>query len=73
MQNQTPTSIVIRWRTRLSTLTAVSAGVRPWASLTNIVDDATIDTEHEVEVTGLTPGATVFYSVGSTIQGAGWR
>ena len=68
LQNQTPTSITIRWS---SSCPGSDSRVK-WGSsagnLTNTVDDATVSTDHEVEVTGLTPGATVFYSVGSTTQ-----
>lgn len=34
-------------------------------NLANVLDDGTLATEHEMEITGLTPGTTVFYSVGS--------
>ncbi len=58
LQQQTPDSIVIRWRTDTATDSRVRWGASPTA-LAATVDDPASTTEHEVQLTGLTPGATV--------------
>ena len=65
LQVSTPTSIVVRWRTDVATDSRVSYG-SPQGKLTSQVDQATLRTEHEVQLTGLTPDARYYYSIGST-------
>lgn len=65
LQRGTPTGVTVRWRTSVATDSRVRWGSDP-AALANAVDVAGSVTEHEVTVTGLTPGTRYFYSVGST-------
>ena len=65
IQNVTPTSAVIRWRTNASSTTRVKWGLAADA-LTNTVDVAGTRTEHVVPITGLPTETKIFYSVGST-------
>ena len=67
LQNVTPTSAVIRWRTTAATTTRVRWGLAADA-LTNTVDVAGVRSEHEVPLAGLTPETRIYYSVGSTSQ-----
>jgi len=61
----TPHSVVLRWRTDVATESVVRFGTTP-ESLTNTVTEAESTTEHEVEITGLQPNSTFFYSVGTS-------
>ena len=65
LQMGTPTSIVVRWRTDTSTDSRVRYGTTP-GSLTSLADNTTATTEHEVSVTGLSPDALYYYSVGTS-------
>lgn len=71
LQLGTPTSIVVRWRTDVPTDSRVAYGTE----LTNTwtpVEDATMTTEHEVEIDGLEPETRYFYSIGHS-EGEGAR
>lgn len=59
-----PTGVTVRWRTDAATDSRVRWGASP-AALTNMADDATVTTEHEVSLAGLSPGTRYYYSVGS--------
>ncbi len=65
LQNVTPTSAVIRWRTNAPSATRVKWGLAA-GSLSNTVDVAGTRTEHIVPITGLPTETKIFYSVGST-------
>ena len=65
LQVPTSGSMVIRWRTDVPTDSRVSYGASPGSLGTN-VDDPALVTDHEVEVSGLTPNTQYFYSVGTT-------
>jgi acid phosphatase type 7 len=65
LQKGTPTSVVVKWRTDVSTDSRVRFGSSP-TSLTSFADNTTVTTQHEVSVTGLTPDTLYYYSVGST-------
>jgi acid phosphatase type 7 len=67
LQLGTPNSTVVRWRTNIANDSRVSIGTTQ-GSLTSNFDNATITTEHEVVVSGLSPATKYFYSVGSTSQ-----
>ncbi len=67
IQNVTPTSAVLRWRTTTASTTRVRWGLSA-GSLTNTVDVAGTRTEHVVPITGLPTETKIFYSVGSTTQ-----
>src|SRR6185436_9937865 len=55
----------VRWRTDTATDSRVRFGASP-TSLTAFANNATVTTEHEVAVTGLTPDTQYFYSVGTS-------
>src|SRR5262245_523067 len=65
LQLGTPTNIVIRWRTYIPTDTQVIYGTN-LAALDQTNTLAALTTEHEVQLTGLSPDTQYFYSVGST-------
>ncbi len=67
LQQGTPTSIVVRWRTDVPTASRVRFGASP-TSLTQVSDVATVTTEHEVALQGLSPATKYFYSVGSPTE-----
>jgi hypothetical protein len=65
LQKATSTSMVIRWRTPFNEDSRVQFGAAPGA-LNTTVDDLVAVKDHEVLVSGLTPGTVYYYSVGST-------
>lgn len=67
LQLGTPTSIIVRWRTNVSTNSRVRYGTE-LGNLTSMVDRATLTTEHEVTLTGLTPNTRYYYAVGTSTQ-----
>lgn len=67
LQLSTPTSMVIRWRTDTPSDSRVLFGLSV-DSFTSIAESATLTTEHEITVSGLTPGTKYFYSVGSSTE-----
>ncbi|MBB5034020.1 hypothetical protein HNQ65_003611 [Prosthecobacter vanneervenii] len=64
LQQAGPTTMTIRWRSSQSIVGRVRYGSSA-ASLTSIADETAAATDHEVTLTGLTPGTTYFYSIGS--------
>jgi hypothetical protein len=64
LQTNTPSSVIVRWRTDVATDSRVQIGASP-GSLTTPIDDATVTTEHVVPVGGLAAYTKYFYSVGS--------
>jgi hypothetical protein len=64
LQMVTPTSIRIRWRSSAATNSLVRFGTD--MSVSSSTTDATSLVDHEVSVTGLTPGTKYFYTIGST-------
>jgi hypothetical protein len=68
LQIGTPTGVVVRWRTNVATNSRVRVGTDP-ANLNLTFDDVNVaSTEHEVQVSGLTPQTKYYYSIGSTTQ-----
>ncbi|MGI9533778.1 MAG: LamG-like jellyroll fold domain-containing protein [Thermodesulfobacteriota bacterium] len=65
LQTSSPSSIVIRWRTDLTTDSRVMFGTVQ-GNLTSIVDDPGITTEHEVEIVNLSPDTKYYYAVGTS-------
>ncbi len=65
LQKPTTTSIVVRWRTDTASDSRVEWGAAA-GSLGNVASDATVTTEHSIAVTGLSPGTTYTYAVGTT-------
>ncbi len=64
LQMGAPTRAVIRWRTDLPSDSRVRYGASH-TTLTTVVDDASLTTEHEVALSNLTPATKYFYSVGT--------
>lgn len=58
-------SVHIRWRTNVNANSVVNYGTVD-GSLTSMVTDATLSTEHDVTLTGLLPDTKYFYSIGNT-------
>lgn len=64
LQMGTPNSMIIRWRTGSPISSKVWYGVDP-ANLDAMLSQAGARTEHEINLTGLTPNTTYYYAVGS--------
>jgi len=67
LQTGTPTSVIVKWSTLSPTDSKVLYDSAP-GSLTSSVSDGTSTTDHEIELTGLSPDTTYYYSVGSTTE-----
>ena len=67
LQLGTPDGIVVRWRTDVDTDSEVRYGTTQ-GSLGMSASDATLTTEHEISLAGLTPDTVYYYSVGTTTQ-----
>ena len=65
LQDGTPTSVVIRWRTNVPTSTRVRYGTSLGALSLN-ADQSTMTTEHVMAVSNLVSSTRYYYSVGST-------
>jgi hypothetical protein len=64
LQEGTPTSMVVRWRTDVPTVSRVRFGTSV-DNLPGIADDTALTTEHQVTVTGLSPQTRYYYWVGT--------
>ncbi len=67
LQQGTPTSVIVQWRTCMATDSRVRYGDAP-GNLTSMVDVAGSTTEHVVTLTGLAPDTTYYYSIGSSSE-----
>lgn len=67
LQMGTSNSMQIRWRTNVASTTKVSYGTNA-ASLSSSVSDATLTTEHIVNLSGLSPNTQYYYSIGTTTE-----
>ena len=67
LQRGTSTGVVIRWRTGTPASSRVRYGTAPGA-LTSAVANVVFTTEHEVTLTGLSPGTRYYYAIGSTTE-----
>lgn len=65
LQKPTSTSMVIRWRTDQPTDSKLSYGAGA-VQLTQILTNSANTTEHEIEITGLSPYTKYYYEVGNT-------
>ena len=65
LQNGSTSAVTVRWRSDIATDSVVRYGTTA-GSLTQSVTDATVTTEHEVRLTGLSANTTYFYSVGTS-------
>jgi MYXO-CTERM domain-containing protein len=66
LQQGTPTSAVVRFRTSAPVVGRVRLGTAPGA-LTRVVDGGAAGTEHEIAIDGLAPATRYFYSVGTPV------
>lgn len=64
LQLATPTSMIVRWRTDIGVTGRVNIGPTP-GSVSQSFDESISTTEHSVNLTGLSPDTTYFYSVGT--------
>lgn len=67
LQMGTSSSMVVRWRTSISTDSRVCFGTDP-DNLSRCIDLGNKTTEHIVALSGLTSDTRYYYSVGTTIQ-----
>lgn len=67
LQMGTQTGATIRWRTDLACIGQVTYGLSP-GNLTSTVRETAATSEHELRLTGLTPGSQYFYSIGTPTQ-----
>ncbi len=66
LQIATPTGVIVRWRTDVAANSRVTVGTSP-GSLSVAFDDATVTTEHAIQVSGLTPDTLYYYGIGTTV------
>ncbi|MEZ4650721.1 MAG: metallophosphoesterase [Candidatus Eisenbacteria bacterium] len=64
LQSGSETGVVVRWRTNVPTASQVDYGSAP-ELLTQSVSDGSATTEHEILLSGLMPGTTYYYAVGT--------
>lgn len=64
LQMPSSSGIIIRWRTDAASIGRVNYGTDP-NNLTEELNETTATTEHQVEITGLQPFTTYYYSVGN--------
>lgn len=62
LQMATGTSINIRWRTDIATISRVRYGITP-GSLPGLIENLSPKTEHDLKITGLSPNTTYWYSI----------
>jgi hypothetical protein len=67
LQNGTPSSAVVRWRSSTATDTLVRYGDAP-GNLTQSAYNPVVTSEHEISVSGLAPNSLIYYSVGSSTE-----
>ena len=69
LQMGTESAVSIRWRTLVATNSRVEVGTSP-GTLSTQFDDASLTTEHEIRVSGLSPNTTYYYAIGSQSERA---
>ena len=67
LQEGTPSSIIIRWRTAKHTSSYVKLGLSTTALTTLFIDTNRV-IDHIVPVAGLTPNTKYFYSIGVVLH-----
>ncbi|MEE9569859.1 MAG: metallophosphoesterase, partial [Candidatus Binatia bacterium] len=65
LQNATSTSMVVRWRTNVNTDSRVIYGLSQ-GGLSSEVIVGTMTTEHEIQLTELSPETTYYYAIGTS-------
>ncbi len=64
LQLPSSSGIIVRWRTDAASIGRVTYGTDP-NNLTQQIDETTAVTDHEVQISGLQPFTTYYYSVGN--------
>lgn len=64
LQKGSDSAMTLRWRTFPASTSRVWYGSSP-TNLSSVVSDSALRTDHEIELTGLTPATTYHYAVGS--------
>ena len=64
LQQATPDSYIIKWRTDVSTRTYVRYGIAP-GQLTAVVSNSTLTTNHVIQITNLAANTKYFYEIGT--------
>lgn len=67
LQKATPNSIVIKWRTDIATDSKIMYGTA-FNNLNQQAVDYDLETDHEIELTGLSPATLYYYSIGNNTQ-----
>ena len=67
LQQATPSSMIVRWRTDLASETTLRHGPAP-NYLSTVLTNPALTTEHEVQITNLQPATKYYYSVGEAVQ-----
>ncbi len=65
LQKATPNSMTVKWRTDIPNETVVHYGTTE-GSLTSTASNLTDTTEHQIEITGLTPNTIYYYDIADT-------
>jgi len=65
LQSGTATDVTIQWRTNTASTGRVRYGSAPGA-LNQVIDDPVAKENHSIQITGLSPLSTIYYSVGTT-------
>lgn len=65
LQTGTPTGVIVKWRTDFASDSVVRYGLTP-GNLNQSATASPLTTEHEVQLSGLTPDTRYYYSIGSS-------
>jgi len=65
LQNASPNSIVVKWRTALPAESIIRYSLNP-IILNDSVSDTVLKTEHEIEITGLNPNSKYYYEIANS-------
>jgi len=65
IQSQSPTSVVLKWRTKSLEDSRVIWGTQLNLLINNVVNPA-LTNEHEVLLTGITPNTKIYYAIGNS-------
>ena len=63
----TTESVIVRWRTDSLTNSKIWYG-QQLGNMTDSIVETTLTTEHQIEISGLSPNEKFYYSVGTTTQ-----
>ncbi|WP_396602751.1 MopE-related protein [Algibacter sp. R77976] len=63
LQKGTPTSVIVKWRTDTNTQSIIEYSTN--TSYSSTYSESASKTDHELEITGLSPGTKYFYRIGT--------